>query len=124
MKLFNFLKSPKEPKTNSINQPLDHLIDGELPFGWIKYHQEYFKTKDDGMVELASKALHIKDKNERIIALQKLIDYFYSYKAECDAKGECFAKFFDMQWMHCKNSRCEDFIYITPYEEELLKLKQ
>lgn len=75
------------------------------------------------MVELAIKT-RTKNNSEKITALQDLIHYFYAYKSECQDMGECFSKWFDDMWMHCKNSRCDDFIYITPYEEELKKLMQ
>ncbi len=121
MGLFNF---KKKSKTNSVNQPLDCLVNGELPFGWVYHHKDYFKPKDDHMTSLAVKISSTKDNNQKLVLLQELIDYFYSYKAECDAKGECFAKYFDEMWMHCKNSKCDDFIYIKPYEEQMMKLKQ
>lgn len=75
------------------------------------------------MVELAIKT-RTKNNSEKITALQDLIHYFYAYKSECQDMGECFEKYFDDMWMHCKNSRCDDFIYIIPYEEELKKLMQ
>lgn len=115
MKLFTLKKKPLQ---NSTGQNLDLLIDGELPFGWVYHYKDFYKPKNDKMVELASKT-QVKDTDDRISALQTLIDYFYSYKNECREKGECFEKYFELEWMHCKNSKCDDFIYITPYENEL-----
>ena len=74
------------------------------------------------MVELALKT-KTPDEEKRIAALQDLIQYFYSYQSECQSMGVCFAKYFDSTWMHCKNNRCNEFIYIKPYEEELQELK-
>lgn len=123
MGLFSRKKKVDSPTTttNSLNQPLDQLIDGELPFGWTTHYKHIMKPKDDIIVELALKT-QTSEKQKRIEALQDLIQYFYSYQAECQSMGECFAKYFDGMWMHCKNNKCDDFIYITPYEEELQSL--
>lgn len=108
---------------NSLGDNLDKLINGELPFGWYAYNKNFVKSKDEQMTAFALKT-QAKDESEKIAALQTLIQYFYSYQAECKSMGECFEKYFDDMWMHCKNSRCDDFIYITPYEEELKELMQ
>jgi hypothetical protein len=121
MKLFGRKKKVNTP-TNSINQPLDKLVNGELPFGWYAHNKHIIKPKEDRMVELALKT-RTPDEEKRIAALQELIQYFYSYQAECQSMGECFAKYFDERYMHCMNSRCDDFVYITPYEQELNELK-
>ena len=121
MKLFGRKKKVNTP-TNSIHQPLDKLVNGELPFGWYAHNKHITKPKEDRMVELALKT-KTPDEEIRIAALQELIQYFYSYQAECQSMGECFAKYFDERYMHCMNSRCDDFVYITPYEQELKELK-
>ena len=118
MKLFNFKKKQPTP-TNSLGQPLDKLINGELPFGWVKHYEHYYKPRNDQMVQFAKATQPAKSNDERIDTLRHLIAYFYMYQEECFSKGECFKKWFEDYWMHCKNSTCEDFIYITPYEEEL-----
>ncbi len=110
-------------KTNSIGQNLNKLIDGKLPFGWSVHYKDVMKPKDDKMISLALRT-KTQDLNERITALKNLIQYFYSYKEECKSMGECFEKYVDEVWMHCQNSRCNDFIYITPYEEDLKILEK
>ena len=123
MKLFNFKKKQSAP-TNSLGQPLDKLINGELPFGWVKHYDYFYKPRNDQMVQLAKATTSAKSDEEKIVALQNLITYFYTYQKECSQQGECFKKWFEDYWLHCKNSTCEDFIYITPYEEELKKLER
>lgn len=119
--MFGRKKKKPDPPKKSIGQNLDKLINGQLPFGWTIHYKHIMKPKDDVLIELALKT-QTSDKQKRIEALQNLIQYFYSYQAECQSMGECFAKYFDDMWMHCKNNRCNDFIYITPYEEELQSL--
>jgi len=122
--MFGFKKKKLPPQAvNSSGQPLDKLIDGELPFGWVYKYQSYYKPKDNEMVSIAVQIRSTKNLNEKISLLQNLIDYFYSYKKECEIKGECFQKYFDLNWMHCHNSKSDDFVYIQPYEDELNKLK-
>lgn len=112
MKLFG-RKKKVDPPTNTMGQQLDKLIDGELPFGWYAHNKHIVKPKNDRMVALALKT-KTPDEEIRIAALQELIRYFYSYKAECQSMGKCYAKYFDDMWMPG---------YITPYEKELEELK-
>ena len=108
-------KTPTVTPTNSFNQPLDQLVDGELPFGWYAHFRHIVKPKDDQMVAFALKT-KTPDEGKRIVALQDLIQYFYSYQSECQSMGVCFAKYFDNMWV-------ENF-YIIPYEEELKELQK
>ena len=123
MGIFN-KKKKIEPQRNSIDQPLDHLINGKLPFGWVYHFKEWYKPRDHHLTSIASKLCETTTKEQRILIIKELIEYFYSYKSECENKGECYAKYFDEMWMHCKNNKCDDFIYISPYEEELKFLEK
>ncbi len=122
LKLFNFRKKKQQTLKNTLGQNLDKLIGGELPWGWTAYFKDFYQPRNDKMIELAMKT-KCQNNNERISALKELISYFYSYKAECAEKGECFEKYFDDFWMHCHNSSDSDFVYIEPYEEELARLQ-
>lgn len=64
MKLFNFKKKPSAP-INSLGQPLDKLINGELPFGWVKHYEGYYKPKNDQMVQLAKATQTTKEPEEK-----------------------------------------------------------
>lgn len=122
MKFLKFIKTkntqPKDIKTNSLNQNLDKLIDGELPFRWIYHHKE-LKEYDSELVELALKAKDDADIDSRIKAYKDLIEKFYSLKNYCYNKNECYKKYFSDYYEHCHNSTNKDFCYITPYEKEL-----
>ena len=104
---------------------LDKLEDGELPFGWYAKNKkwiDYFKQKEHVLVEYAlasQKAIG----QEKIDILRKMIKYYYSLKEECYSKGECYQKYFDDMWVHCHDSRNEDFEYIKQYEDELLEIE-
>ena len=96
--MFGRKKKKPDPPKNSIGQNLDKLINGQLPFGWTIHYKHIMKPKDDVLIELALKT-QTSDKQKRIEALQNLIQYFYSYQAECQSMGECFAKYFDDMWI-------------------------
>lgn len=102
------------PKTNTFGQPLDKLIDGELPFGWMAYQGDFFKTRDDYMVSLAVQSRKESDPERKIHLLNALIEYYYAYKAECQRMGECHEKWFEQSWIECD--------YISKFEDELSKL--
>ena len=121
MELFNFGKKKSAPQKPVVNA--EKLENGELPFGWYAKHKDYLKAKEQQMTSLAANLPPVKETQLRIEGLKKLISFFYAFKSECESKGECFKKYFDDMWMHCHNSRNPDFVYIAPYEEELVKLK-
>lgn len=121
MGFFNFGKKKSASQTTVVNA--EKLENGELPFGWYAKHKDYLKPKEQQMISLAANLPPIKEKQLRMDGLKRLIETFYSFKSECESKGECFIKYFEDMWMHCHNSKNSDFVYIAPYEDELEKLK-
>lgn len=118
MGLFGKKKSSQQaPKID-----VEKLENGELPFGWYAEHKDYLKSHEQQMTSLAANLPPIKEKQLRIKGLQSLVSFFYAFKSECEVKGECFKKYFDDMWMHCRNSKNPDFVYIQPYEAELKQL--
>lgn len=100
-----------------------HLTeDGELPWGWLSQNGYICKPYEERMVQEAVD-LNGSVGSDRIARLKRLIALFYEYKDFCYSKDECFIKYFSDGWEHCNNSRRKDFIYITPYEEELKELE-
>lgn len=100
-----------------------HLTkDGELPWGWLRLHTPICEPYEDAIVKMA---VDLKGSvgSDRIRRLEHLIDAYYIYKNFCYSKDECFIKYFSDKWEHCHNSRCDDFEYITRFEEELKVLK-
>lgn len=119
MGLFGKKKSTTQQLPQRNVERLEH---GELPFGWYAKHKDYLKQQEQKMTSLAANLPPAKEKSLRIKGLQTLISFFYTFKSECEAKGECFKKYFDDMWMHCHNSKNPDFVYIQPYEAELKNL--
>lgn len=124
------LKNPSEENVLKAVQALakydedqTHLTkDGELPWGWLSTNMPICRPYEDEMVQIATATKTMEGK-EKIAQLEKLIAHYYKYKAFCYSKDECYIKYFSDMWEHCFNSRCKDFEYIKPYEEELKKLK-
>lgn len=101
-----------------------HLTkDGELPWGWLSKNTPICKPYEDKMVQLAVDLKGIRDPEERIAQLEKLVASYYDFKRFCYSKDECFIKYFSDMWEHCYNSKHDVFEYITPYLKELTELK-
>lgn len=100
-----------------------HLTpEGELPWGWMSRNAPICKPYEDKIVQMAVALKPLKGA-ERKAQLEKLIAFYYEYKAFCYSKDECYIKYFSDMWEHCHNSRCKDFEYITPYKAELKGMK-
>ena len=129
MGLFNLFKKTttsksNETKINSEGEKLDKLIDGELPWGWATAYADYYRPRDKKLYELSISAANAKTIDDEIACLRAFISYYYQYKNECIAKGECFFKYFSDMHMHCHNSRNPDFDFVTPREERLEMILQ
>ena len=118
----NILKAVQEIAKPDDDQT--HLTpDGELPWGWLSRNMPTLKSKyEDKMVAIAV-SLNELTVDEKITQLKKLIALYYEFKEFCYSKDECFAKYFSDMWEHCHNSRCKDFAYVTPFEEDLKGLE-
>ena len=126
MGLFDFFKKSatknKEDtvtNTNSNNECLDKLVDGELPWGWVSAYADFYGPRDAKLYELSSNASHAKNIDDERNCLITLIEFYEQYKEECIAKGECFYKYFSDMHMHCHNSRNPDFEFVAPSKERL-----
>ena len=76
-------------------KPLNKLIDGELPWGWITKHEAFTKPIMDKQKEYIAAWVNAPlGSFEKKEALSKYLDFLRSTKAVCEAKGECFSKWF------------------------------
>lgn len=122
--MFGFGKKNKHTATsNKLVQADDKLVDGDLPFGWYSRNEHIYKPYEDKIYELSAMQKELKG-DERIEILENLVSFYYEYKSFCYSKNECFTKYFSDMWEHCHNSKCNDFEFIKPVEEELKRLKQ
>lgn len=109
---------------NSLNQPLDKLIDGKLPFGWVSHYRQFINPRDTKLTQLYITSRNCKNIDAEIQTLKTFINYYYAYQRECKSKGECFYKYFEDMHMHCHNSTDKDFEFVTPAKERLNYLQE
>jgi len=108
----------KSHDVNSLNEPLDKLIDGELPWGWYSSHCEELKEWEQKLPEYAT-AHKSSEIDKRIQTLKEMILHYESFRSYCYSKNECYQKYFSDRWEHCHNSENPDFEYISLYRDEL-----
>ena len=106
-------------KLNSSGEPLDRLVDGELPWGWITAYADFYRPRDKKLLDLSTAAANAKSIDDEIARLKEFISFYYQYKNECISNGECYFKYFSDMHMHCHNSRNPDFDFVVPREERL-----
>ncbi len=94
---------PKEEIIDYAPQPLDpsmygKLVDGELPTGWLDFHREFLQYHDSVLLELkrAWQAAEQSGDEASAQALKEQYEQSYAaYRAECEARGECFVSYFE-----------------------------
>ncbi len=112
----------KKLRTTVSGNPLDKLINGDLPFGWYSYMEKEIKEWETPIPEMVNAVLHAKTVDEKERLLKKLIDYYEKYRTWCYSKDDCWKKHFSGRWEYCHNSKCSDFDFIEPYKESLSSL--
>lgn len=116
------LSVPKDNNHNTFGDRLDKLTpEGELPFGWYVNNKGSVEPYEKALAGFAA-SLENQSVEEKVETLKKMIEKYYSFKAQCYKKNECYKKYFQDMWEHCRNSKCADFEYIKPYEEKLEEL--
>lgn len=81
---------------NSFNEPLDKLVDGDLPWGWIYQNKDFI----DKISNEYSYFLHIwvnsrNDSPKQLYAaLKSFVLYIEDVEELCKSKGECFEFWF------------------------------
>lgn len=92
--MLGFLKKKKaEPATkkNSFGEPLDKLVDGELPWGWITAHKDFTDGIEKEFAYFWNAWINArKDPINERNALKSLLQYMDDVQRMCDQKGECF----------------------------------
>ncbi|MDO4487307.1 MAG: hypothetical protein Q4C46_12085 [Bacillota bacterium] len=126
-----FKKSNTVNNTNSLGEDLEHLIDGELPWGWVAHKSSFIKPRDEEMIDTHVKACNAESVEEEKKLLERFLELFYAYKNECEQMGECYVKYFSDMHEHCHNSSSSDFsinelaeqrlAYINEHYDELIK---
>jgi hypothetical protein len=104
--------------TNSFDESLDSLINGELPFGWCSYNEKLIKEMENPIPKYAV-ASNQGSIDDQIHTLQDMITHYENFRFEFYSRGECFKKYFQDHWEHVSNSQYEDCDFIDVYKEKL-----
>ena len=89
------IKMPEDDNHNSFGDPLDKLIDGELPFGWTNAKREFTQSIQ---AEFSKLQLSVNDQksspSDRVAALENMLTFIKQTQHMCDEKGECYGYWF------------------------------
>lgn len=139
MGLFNLFKSkPVKQKPTAFKVEMHGYVNGKevplpesleddedsIPLDVYKTIKELIHPKETRMVQFAKSIGKGMDTDTQIAVLTELIKEFYEIKACCESLGKPYKDYFSKTWEHGHNSRCDDFCYITRYEEQLIQLRQ
>lgn len=98
MGLFNKKKKVQKSNlnVNSFGDPLDHLVDGELPWGWIAHNRTFVDDIQTKQKYFLNEWLIARDKSPKELrsALKSYILFLQETKSICQSKGECHIKWF------------------------------
>lgn len=93
--MLNFLKKKAAApavKVNSFGEPLDKLVDGELPWGWIVSNKDFTDKIEKEFSHFWQAWIDARhgDQRQEMNALKSLLQYMDDVQRMCDQKGECF----------------------------------
>lgn len=115
---------PKDDNHNSFGETLDHLVDGELPWGWVSAKANFIKPRDKHMMDLHIRSCNASSILEEKQLIEEFLVAFYAYKRECEEMGECYMKYFSDMHEHCHNNSNPCFSLAKPREERLAYINE
>lgn len=92
----NIKKIHSTSKTNPFNEPLDKLIDGELPSGWYYQNKDFTEHLREQHQYFFDLWINSKEKSpkEYYSGLKSFILFLQDAQNLCISKGECYIKWF------------------------------
>lgn len=86
------IKKPEDDNHNSFGEPLDKLVNGELPWGWIGAKREFVGKIQNEYRHFLNRwiASRKKSPKEEYAALKSFVLYMQDVKKLCASKGECY----------------------------------
>ena len=117
MGLFGFGKkkpATKTKNTNSFGEDMDHLTkDGELPWGWVAYQNDFIKTQEDRINKAYEPIYAARNTSDKLSHFKNYFNEVNSVGEYCKGKGETYYKWFTYH-----------IIESTWYGEQVNKYKQ
>lgn len=82
---------------NSFNEPLNKLIDGDLPWGWIAHNRNFINKIEKEYSYFLHTWIETRSKSPKELysALKSFVLYMEDVKKICESKGECFEFWFN-----------------------------
>lgn len=93
----DIISVPKDNNHNTFADPLDKLIDGDLPFGWVYHHRTFTEPIEKEYKYFLNMWVDARNKTpkELYAALKSFILYMEDVEKICKEKGECFEFWFN-----------------------------
>ena len=110
---------PKDDNHNTYGELLDHLVDGELPWGWVHVKRNFIEPRDKKLYDLHIRSCKATSIIEEKKLTEEFLNFFYSYKKECEELGECYVQYFSEMFEQCHNSKELCFSMGVKKEERL-----
>ena len=85
----------KSHNVNSFNEPLDKLIDGDLPFGWVAYNKDIVQEIESEVSIYRAEISNAENSQDKLDALNEYMKFVREGKKRYAEKGECISKYFD-----------------------------
>lgn len=93
----DIISVPKDNNHNTFGDPLDKLIDGDLPWGWVSHNRNFTEPIEKEykyFLNIWVDSIN-KSPKELYSALKSFVLYMEDVKKICKEKGECFEFWFD-----------------------------
>ena len=109
MTLFNFRKKKAnelkkyhkddslEKNHNTSRDSLDKLVDGDLPWGWITYNNDFIEPIETQYRYFLNMWVNARNKSPKVLysSLKSFVMYMEDVEKLCKSKGECFEFWFN-----------------------------
>lgn len=93
----NIISVPKDNNHNTFGEPLDKLVNGDLPWGWVSHNRSFTDkiSKEYSYFLQAWVDSKSKSPKELYSALKSFVLYMEDVEKICKEKGECFEFWFN-----------------------------
>lgn len=116
----NIISKPIDENHNTFGEDLQHLTpDGELPFGWVYYYQQ-FTSQQEKKIDMKWKAVYSATSTQsKLEAYEKYFGTVARVESVCKKAGECHYKWFcenilGSDWYKTQVVRYEEFKIAAP----------
>lgn len=90
------ISAPKDDNHNTFGEPLDKLIDGDLPWGWVTHKKDFIEPIKKEYSYFLQSWLDARNGSPKELysALKSFVFYMKDVEKLCKSKGECYEFWF------------------------------